>query len=139
MPRTIFVEDKLPLIRADPGYLARGGIEVLDRQVLDPSVVDGGRSTRRDLVQAPGPGNALGRVKFMFPNSLRRLPARHQRPQPVRPGGQEPELRLRADRAALRLADLLMEGDQTWSHARLEGDHERHDHAGRPASRCRCS
>jgi murein L,D-transpeptidase YcbB/YkuD len=124
VPRTIFVEDKLPLIRADPGYLARGGYRVLDRgrQVLDPSVVDWWALDPPPvtLVQAPGPGNALGRVKFMFPNRFAvYLHDTNDRSLFDRAARNLSSGCVRIEQPFV-LADLLMEGDPTWSHARLE-------------------
>ena len=72
VPRSIFLDDKLPKIREDLSYLARGRYMVVDRNgtTLDPASVnwwsDGPPVT---LVQSPGPDNALGLIKFMFPNA----------------------------------------------------------------------
>jgi L,D-transpeptidase YcbB len=77
VPRNIAVQDKLPLIRRDPGYLAKQNIKVFDgwgadATEVDPTTVDWGRVTPANfhyhLRQDPGPQNALGAVKFMFPN-----------------------------------------------------------------------
>jgi murein L,D-transpeptidase YcbB/YkuD len=71
VPPTIFREDILPELRRDPGYLAARHIEVLDAAGarVDPASVDwSARSFPYRLVQTPGADNALGRVKFMFPN-----------------------------------------------------------------------
>jgi murein L,D-transpeptidase YcbB/YkuD len=74
VPPTILAEDILPAVRKDPGYLARKGLEVIDRngRRVDPGSVDWGRYTGRNfpylLRQGPGDDNALGRVKIMFPN-----------------------------------------------------------------------
>lgn len=73
VPRRIAVEDKLPDLRrdaqrlADQGFEARRGGEVLPVTAIDWSAYS------RDyfpfvLRQRPGPANALGRIKFMFPN-----------------------------------------------------------------------
>jgi murein L,D-transpeptidase YcbB/YkuD len=77
IPLSIAVRDKLPEIRKDPEYLEKQGIRVfsgwgIDQQELDPATIDWsslgpGRFPYR-LRQDPGPLNALGRVKFMFPN-----------------------------------------------------------------------
>jgi murein L,D-transpeptidase YcbB/YkuD len=72
LPPTILREDVLPEVRRDVGYLARQNIDVLDaaNMLVDPATVDW--SSRAGLayrfVQRPGTANALGRVKFMFPN-----------------------------------------------------------------------
>ncbi|NIP77755.1 MAG: L,D-transpeptidase family protein, partial [Gemmatimonadetes bacterium] len=77
VPAGIAVRDKLPSIREDPSYLARQGMTLLDREtgrVVDPDAVDWSAimpaefTTRYRLRQAPGPLNALGVVKFIFPN-----------------------------------------------------------------------
>lgn len=74
VPYKLAVRDKLPDIQKDPEYLTRLGFTVYDqeRRVVDPATVDWTQLTRRDfpyrLVQSPGPDNALGQVKFMFPN-----------------------------------------------------------------------
>jgi murein L,D-transpeptidase YcbB/YkuD len=71
VPPTIFRQDILPQVRRDPGYLAGRNIDVLDRSGarVEPVSVDwAGRSFPYQLVQRPGADNALGRVKFMFPN-----------------------------------------------------------------------
>jgi murein L,D-transpeptidase YcbB/YkuD len=72
VPPTIFREDILPQLRRDSGYLATRSIDLKDLggQPVDPTSVDwsGARSFPYQLVQRPGPDNALGRIKFMFPN-----------------------------------------------------------------------
>ena len=71
VPVSIFQRDKLQRIREDLGYLAQGGYRVVDMQgnTLDPAAVDWQASNPGvTLVQRPGPGNALGLIKFMFPN-----------------------------------------------------------------------
>ncbi|NGP53559.1 L,D-transpeptidase family protein [Thioalkalivibrio sp. XN8] len=75
VPTTILVNDIVPKVRQDPGYLARNDFVIYgrDRRQVNPATVDwvaaaAGRFPYT-LVQAPGPRNSLGRVKFMFPNS----------------------------------------------------------------------
>jgi murein L,D-transpeptidase YcbB/YkuD len=72
VPPTIFRQDILPQLRRDPGYLATRNIDLFDDGggIVDPTTVDWAsrRSFPYRLVQRPGPTNALGRVKFMFPN-----------------------------------------------------------------------
>lgn len=75
VPPTILRQDVLPAMREDPAYLRRKGLQVLDAggQAVDPATIDWqnthGAGFPYVLRQAPGPGNALGRVKFIFPNS----------------------------------------------------------------------
>ena len=57
IPPSIARNEMMPLLRSDPGALARRGIQVVRNG-------SGGYSFRQD----PGERNALGRIKFMFPN-----------------------------------------------------------------------
>ncbi len=77
IPQKIARQDLLPKIQADPGYLERQGIRVFDSwqadaPELDPFDIDWERFSEDYLPfrlrQEPAAHNALGRVKFMFPN-----------------------------------------------------------------------
>jgi L,D-transpeptidase YcbB len=74
VPPTILREDLLPEIRGDATTLQRKNMVVLDQQGqrVDPAAIDWASATARNfpymIRQEPGPDNALGRVKFMFPN-----------------------------------------------------------------------
>lgn len=73
VPPTILRKDILPAVKRDPGYLAEKNISVIDRdgKIVDPSTVnwqDYTRGVPYTLRQKPGPRNALGRIKFIFPN-----------------------------------------------------------------------
>lgn len=77
VPRTVMIQDQLPQIVRDPDYLSRLNISVYqgwgaDRRKMDPLEVDWSSLNRNNfpyqLVQEPGTQNALGQVKFMFPN-----------------------------------------------------------------------
>ena len=90
VPPSIARNELLPEIQDDPGYLAANGFELLadwndGAPAIDPRSVDWSQITPEDfawrLRQRPGEGNALGRIKFMFPNPfnvyLHDTPARH--------------------------------------------------------------
>ncbi len=73
IPPTILRNDTLPAIKRDPGYLAEKNIRVIDSagKFVDPMTVDWNQYTRGvpyTLRQDPGPENALGTMKFIFPN-----------------------------------------------------------------------
>ncbi len=75
VPRTILERDILPKVKEDPSYLQTRGLRVLDRNgdevdaaSLDWSRYNNAASFPYLLRQDPGPANALGRIKFMFPN-----------------------------------------------------------------------
>ncbi len=74
VPKSIATSEYLPALKRSPGALGRLGLRMYDvsgRQV-DPWNYDFSRYDASnfpfDLKQPPGPGNALGKVKFMFPN-----------------------------------------------------------------------
>ncbi len=79
VPNEIAVEDVLPHVKRDRSYLAQQKMQVFagwgpDAREIDPETVDWsairpGRFPYR-LAQVPGPVNALGRIKFMFPNKF---------------------------------------------------------------------
>jgi L,D-transpeptidase YcbB len=62
----------IPHAAADPGYLARNNIEVVRGTggVVDPAAVDWSAPGNVALRQRPGPRNALGLIKFVFPNNF---------------------------------------------------------------------
>lgn len=122
VPPAILREDVLPGLVADPaGYLAQKHMDLLNRdgQVVDVGDVDwasiGPDNFPYMVRQRPGPWNALGRVKFIFPNPhfvfLHDAPAQ--------------ELFERADRAfssgcvrvedPFKLAELLLDDPDTWN------------------------
>jgi murein L,D-transpeptidase YcbB/YkuD len=126
VPPSILENDILPAQRRDPSTLARKGLEVIDAQGrrVPESSVDWANATPRNfrymLRQPPGPDNALGRVKFMFPNSysvyLHDTPSRN--------------LFEKSDRAfssgcirvedPLRLAELLLQGQRPWNRVAID-------------------
>lgn len=75
VPPTIAAEDKLPLLRKNPYALSRQNIRVLTAggRPIDPAAVNWRKVSADNLPyrfrQDPGPRNALGRIKFMFPNA----------------------------------------------------------------------
>ena len=76
VPSGILSRDILPpLKRGDLGVLARKKLKVIDREgrTVAPSSVNWSRVSARNCPytfrQDAGPDNALGRVKFMFPNA----------------------------------------------------------------------
>jgi murein L,D-transpeptidase YcbB/YkuD len=76
IPDSIAEGETVPLVARDPGYLKRQQIEVLrpsksGARPVDPSSVnwnDPAELRQLAFRQRPGPGNALGHVKFLFPN-----------------------------------------------------------------------
>ncbi|MEQ9568661.1 MAG: L,D-transpeptidase family protein, partial [Longimicrobiales bacterium] len=87
VPESILRGELAPAQAADPNHLAAGGYEVLDASgaLVDPSTVDWSRPSSWPaglrVRQRSGPSNALGAIKFLFPNHhavyLHDSPARH--------------------------------------------------------------
>ncbi len=74
VPYSIATKEMLPAIRRDPNYLATRNFDVKNRNgdIVDPASIDWNSVSRRSFpytfVQRPGTTNALGEIKFMFPN-----------------------------------------------------------------------
>lgn len=74
VPPTILKNDVLPEIKRDRSYLSRRNMQVLTRDgaVVNPNSVSWQDYPQRGfpyvIRQQPGPNNALGRMKIMFPN-----------------------------------------------------------------------
>ena len=85
VPASIANRSILPKVKADPGYLARSDMVLLDSSggEIPPEAVDWVTATRMPYTvrQNPGPRNALGLVKFIFPNKhavyMHDTPSRH--------------------------------------------------------------
>ncbi|MER9138967.1 murein L,D-transpeptidase [Mesorhizobium sp. M0830] len=73
VPQSIIVNEMLPRLRNDPGYLDRAGYEVTDSQGnrIPSSAVDWGAygaNIPYSVRQQPSEANALGELKILFPN-----------------------------------------------------------------------
>ena len=74
VPTSIARRDKFPAFRLNPGSVARDRYQISDRSgdPIDVDSIDWDTAAREGypftLRQKPGPRNALGRVKIMFPN-----------------------------------------------------------------------
>lgn len=72
VPPNIAQEETMPAFVSDPGFLARNNMEVVDRsgRTIDPASLDWSDPSSFRFRQRPGSDNALGLVKFMFPNKF---------------------------------------------------------------------
>lgn len=87
LPIGLFKRQKLWKLRKDPGYAAKHNYVIYDRasgEQLNPYAIDwddSGVASRVQMVQTPGPHNALGQLKIIFPNQhsiyLHDTPDRH--------------------------------------------------------------
>jgi murein L,D-transpeptidase YcbB/YkuD len=75
VPRSILVEEIIPALRRDSAYLRRNNMELVGPADLSVEVPLTGdiwerlRTGELRVRQRPGPGNALGLLKFVFPNT----------------------------------------------------------------------
>jgi murein L,D-transpeptidase YcbB/YkuD len=127
VPRSILVKELLPDISRKPGWIDEHGYEIV-RGPGDDATPFAATSQNIQLLaqgklrlrQKPGPSNALGRIKFMFPNGhnvyLHDTPAR----------GLFARSRRAFSHGCIRVSDPLallehvMRADPTWSAERLE-------------------
>ena len=133
VPRSILENEILPAARNNLDYLYRNNMEVIwqGRRSVDPYMVDWHYVDPKKLTlrQRPGPGNALGRVKFLFPNKhavyMHDTPSKQLFNKPVR-AYSHGCIRVRNP---LEFARLLLK-DQGWTESRiqrtLEGAHDQH-------------
>jgi len=125
VPPTILREDVLPAIQRDPGYLALKNMQVIDYdgRPVDAAGINWQAYTGRNfpylIRQRPGPDNALGRIKFMFPNKhavyLHDTPAKALFERTTR-AFSSGCIRIENPYA---LAELLLEGDPDWDRRRI--------------------
>ncbi|SMH47445.1 L,D-transpeptidase family protein [Mesorhizobium australicum] len=73
VPQSIIVNEMLPRLRGDPGYLDRAGYEVTDakgKRIPSAAINWGqfGGKVPYSVRQSPSEANALGELKILFPN-----------------------------------------------------------------------
>jgi murein L,D-transpeptidase YcbB/YkuD len=129
VPRNIAVKDKLPLIKKDPTYLAENRMKVFagwgaETRELNPAQIDWSSVSAKNFPyrfrQEPGPRNALGQIKFMFPNRfnvyLHDTPSRELFDKNVR-NFSSGCIRIQKP---LDLAEYLLRGDPSWSRDKIQ-------------------
>ena len=75
IPPSIARSETIPAIKRDPGYFARQQLEFVDgagkvHTTLTQSLLEQAQSGKVRIRQRPGPHNALGDIKFVFPNNM---------------------------------------------------------------------
>jgi L,D-transpeptidase YcbB len=126
VPPGILRNDVIPAVAKDISYLSKQNMQILNNSgaVIDPKTIDwkkvrAGGSFPYRVRQSPGGHNALGRVKFMFPNKYSVY--LHDTPSK--------ELFARDERTfssgciriqkPFELAQLLLQGDERWNDERI--------------------
>ena len=126
VPPNILRNDVLPKARKDPAYITEQRFEVFDREgkQVDPDSLDWSGFTGKNfpytLQQEPGPDNALGRIKFVFPNS--HFVYLHDTPHRELFGHQERTFSSGCIRLEnpLQLAELLLNDKEKWNRQKIE-------------------
>jgi murein L,D-transpeptidase YcbB/YkuD len=126
VPPTILAQDVLVGMRKGQNTIARKRLTILDAQgrAVDPATIDWQNATpanfRYTLRQPPGPDNALGRVKFIFPNQhsifLHDTPSRELFASEQRTFSSGC---IRVEHP-LDLAAVLLEGQGNWNSTRIQ-------------------
>ena len=126
VPDSIAKRSILPRAARDPGFLARMKYRAFDSSGQPMSLADSdwtaiaaGHGPKVRLMQSPGPRNALGKVKFLFPNEH----AVYLHDTPSKKGFQHNTRTLSNGcvrvEGALSLAAMLLE-PQGWSRSKIE-------------------
>lgn len=123
VPRSILVNEIIPAERNNPGYIDRNNLEIIwqGRETVDAYMVDWQEVNPNKLFlrQRPGRSNALGQVKFLFPNKhsvyMHDTPTKHLFNRATR-AYSHGCMRVRYP---LQFAKLLL-ADQGWSTDRIE-------------------
>jgi len=74
LPYSITIKETLPKLQKNPNYLTEKNMIIMDRtgKEIDPSTIDFNTLSKNNFPytvrQKAGPHNALGQVKFIFPN-----------------------------------------------------------------------
>ena len=124
VPKSIAEKELFPLAKNDPTYFSKNNfivqrVTVGEKQVPAPQTTDGSLISKPiyqyRLKQAPGPKNALGRVKFIFPNPygvyLHDTPSKNFFQRSVRTYSHGC---IRVEKP-IELAEYLLQGTERWT------------------------
>jgi murein L,D-transpeptidase YcbB/YkuD len=125
VPRSIVVRELLPQLRADPAHFDEQGYEFVtpDRRVVRTLTEEHLLALEHDgwrIRQRPGPKNALGAIKFIFPNNGNIY--LHHTPSPRLFARQRRDFSHGCVRveAPVALARFVLQDDPHWNHERIE-------------------
>jgi len=134
VPSSILIKEMLPKVQQDPGYLSRRGYEVVapSGKVVSPYSVNWWGVDQDNLPvrvrQEPSEANALGKIKFLFPNE--HSVYLHDTPQQKFFAREERAFSHGCVRVhePMLFADALLQGEPNISSAKIEslfGDQEK--------------
>ncbi len=126
VPPGILAKEVIPKIRRDPRYLTKENLEIVDNKgrIMDPESIRWWRINPKRfpyiIRQKPGPKNALGRIKFIFPNRhfvfLHDTPAKRLFSRSMRAFSHGC---IRVEKP-LELAEILFRGSKRWNREKIE-------------------
>lgn len=124
VPPSITRLEMVPILRSNPGYFVNNNFQFLNSQgqPVSPYAVSAGglASGTYRMRQRPGPGNALGRVKIVFPNRfnvyLHDTPSKHLFEETVR-GFSHGCIRVQKP---VELAEVLLSDQPEWTPERIQ-------------------
>ena len=125
VPPTVIEKDIIPAARKDPEIINKKGLKIYDPEhnELDPYAVEWGLYSGKNfpyrLRQDPGEANALGRIKFNFPN--RHAVYMHDTPKKAYFERTERAFSsgcIRVDKP-LELAELLLDDPKHWTQTQV--------------------
>jgi murein L,D-transpeptidase YcbB/YkuD len=128
VPQNIAAQDILPLVKKDSLYFRKQNMKVFEgwgneAKEIDPETIDWSSITTNNFKyrfrQEPGPNNALGDIKFMFPNQfnvyLHDTPARELFKKSTR-GFSSGCIRIEKP---TELAEYVLSSDQSWNREKI--------------------
>ncbi len=123
VPDSIKVKELLPALTRNPGALAKQGLRVAyNGKEVDPTSINWSSTDIRALhvFQPPGDGNALGIVKFLFPN--KHAVYLHDTPTKALFNASNRTFSHGCIRVRnpVRLAEVLMDADKGWNAAQVK-------------------
>ncbi len=124
VPKSIIRNEMLPDLKRNPNYLSKNNFEVLSgNKIIDPSNINWNNYKKNipfAIRQKPGNSNALGKIKFVFPNNysiyLHDTPSKNLFDEPKRAfshgciRAQEPK----------KLALYLLRKDKNWNEEKID-------------------
>ncbi len=126
VPPGILAKETIPKIKRDLSYLKKQNLEIVDSKgrVINPRSINWAKVNPRRfpyiIRQKPGPKNALGRIKFIFPNKhfvfLHDTPAKSLFSRSMRAFSHGC---IRVEKP-MELADILFKGSKKWNRDKIQ-------------------
>jgi len=129
VPYRIATQYLLPKFRRKPEYIRQKGFQIVERvngedQFVNPDDIDWHQISRKNfpyrIIQKAGGDNALGSVKFLFPNPQSIYLHDTSQPELFRLEGRALSSGCVRVEKPMELAEVLLKGELGWSRKRVE-------------------